>query len=294
MNMKRILCALALVLTMASCHNGATDPATTDTLMFTDDYQRTVAIPAAPLRIVSASPSVTEIVFALGAGNRLVGRTDYCLYPDEAQAIPSIGGIANLNVEQVLSLNPDLVISASMVPQQCVEQFELMKVPFVSVTEKNTFDDLYDNIAKIGRLIGCSHEADSLCRHLRQQVEQLNTTDTNTRPSLYYVVGFGKAGNFTSGGNTFIDDIITIAGARNIAHDLQGWQYSLEALMANDPDFILIRSDDSAAFCQAMPYRNLSAVRNGHVIGIASGTIDVQVPRNIDAIRLINQRIHSK
>ncbi len=82
-----------------------------------------------------------------------------------------------------------------------------------------------------------------------------------------------------------------MAGGRNIAADITGWSYSLEALMQADPDYVMIRREDSAAFCTTPPYNKLSAIKKGHVIAIESGTIDLQVPRNIDAIRFISRRL---
>ena len=268
----------------------------TDTV--TDDYGRTVVVPTEPQRVVSLSPAVTEIIYALGAEDVLVGRTDFCEYPSEAQEIPSIGGISNLNIEKILSLNPDLVISGSMVGKQVTDQMDQMGVPMVCVIEKPRFEALYDNIVAIGKLVGKESEADSLNSLLEQRVNcelriSNSESDSNSKfkiqnskltPKVYYVVGFGPAGNFTAGGNTFINDIIRMAGGRNIAEGIEGWSYSLEALMNEDPDYIIVRREDSAAFCSMKPYNKLRAVREGKVIGIVSGTVDLQVPRNIDAI----------
>jgi hypothetical protein len=109
--------------------------------------------------------------------------------------------------------------------------------------------------------------------------------------SVYYVVGFGPSGNFTAGGNSFINEIISIAGGRNVAADITGWSYSLEALMQADPDYIMIRREDSATFCTTPPYNRLTAIKKNQIIAIESGTIDLQVPRNIDAIRFISQQL---
>ena len=83
-----------------------------------------------------------------------------------------------------------------------------------------------------------------------------------------------------------------MAGGRNIAEDVEGWSYSLEALVKADPDYIIVRREDSAAFCSMKPYNTLRAVRGGNVIGIESGTFDLQVPRNIDAVLYLRSRIH--
>lgn len=292
--------SILLLLLLAACgHSGnqATKQSVNDTV--TDDYGRTVVVPTQPQRVVSLSPAVTEIIYALGAQEMLVGRTDFCEYPAEAQQLPSIGGISNLNIESILSLNPDLVISGSMVSKKVTDQMDAMGVPMVCVIEKPRFNALFDNISAIGHLVGKEHEADSLIENLELRIENLiSSTDSSQLstpnsqlPTVYYVVGFGASGNFTAGGNTFINDIIRMAGGRNIAEDVEGWSYSLEALVKEDPDYIIVRREDSATFCGMKPYNTLSAVRNGHVIGIVSGTLDLQVPRNIDAVLYLRQRM---
>lgn len=285
---------IGVVLLFAACGGPQQQAATTDTV--TDDYGRTVVIPAHPQRVVSLSPAVTEIIYALGADSLLVGRTDFCEYPAEALQIPSIGGISNLNIEKILSLNPDLVISGSMVGKKATDQMDQMGTPMVCVIEKPRFEALYDNIRAIGRLVGKEKEADSLNALMSERANALdNHTITQSRdnalPKVYYVVGFGPTGNFTAGGNTFINDIIRMAGGRNIAEEVEGWNYSLEALMQENPDYIIVRREDSAAFCGMKPYNTLDAVKNGHVIGIVSGTLDLQVPRNIDAVLYLRQRM---
>lgn len=295
---KPILIGLFLLLVACGHSGNQATQSTADTV--TDDYGRTVVVPAHPQRVVSLSPAVTEIIYALGAQDVLVGRTDFCEYPPEAAGIPSIGGISNLNIESILSLSPDLVISGSMVGKKVTDQMDAMGTPMVCVVEKPRFDALYGNISAIGRLVGKEHEADSLNALLRYRVNALvDSTHTITQshnnaipPKVYYVVGFGPAGNFTAGGNTFINDIIRMAGGRNIAEDVEGWSYSLEALVDADPDYIIVRREDSAAFCSMKPYNTLSAVRNGNVIGIVSGTLDLQVPRNIDAVLYLRHRMH--
>ena len=285
---------MGFVLLLAACGGPQQQASTTDTV--TDDYGRTVVIPAHPQRVVSLSPAVTEIMFALGADSLLVGRTDFCEYPDAALQIPSVGGISNLNIEQILSLHPDLVISGSMVGKKATDQMDQMGTPMVCVIEKPRFEALYDNIRAIGRLVGKEKEADSLVESLKWKVERLLadtslSTFNSQLSTCYYVVGFGPTGNFTAGGNTFINDIIRMAGGRNIAEEVEGWNYSLEALMQENPDYIIVRREDSAAFCGMKPYNTLDAVRKGHVIGIVSGTLDLQVPRNIDAILYLRQRM---
>ena len=288
--MRRFLTLLLLALLAGCAGSGGSGESSTT---FTDDYGRCVAVPASPQRIVSLSPAVTEILFALGAGEQLVGRTDFCTYPPEVAAIPSVGGISNLNIEEVLALRPDLVIAGSILPKKQTDLLDRMGVPVACIREKEHFDGLYDNITAIGALVGHPAQAETLNRRLRSRLDSLNAgagVDA-TPPSLYYVVGFGAAGNFTAGSASYINDIITLAGARNVAAGIRGWSYSIEALMEADPDYILIRREDSAAFAAMHPYDSLTAVKKGRLVGIESGLIDLQVPRNIQAIQAIRGAI---
>ena len=109
--------------------------------------------------------------------------------------------------------------------------------------------------------------------------------------TVYYVVGYGKGGNFTAGGNTFINDIFKLCGLRNIAEDITGWNYSVEALLEADPDFIIIRKEDMANFINTKPYTYLSAVKQGRVVPIESAYIDLQAPRNVDGLVYIYNSI---
>lgn len=283
-----ILIGIVCLLLLAACGGKQ------QTTGVTDDHGRTVEVPVTPQRVVSLSPAVTEILFALGANDLLVGRTDFCVYPPEAQRIKSVGGISDLNLERILELNPDLIISGSMVSKNITDQLDKMHKPIVCIVGEKRFDRLYENIIKIGNLVGKDSEADSLVKSLKSQVENLQITDDTTDriPTCYYVVGFGAGGNFTAGGDTFINDIINMAGGRNIASDSKGWTFSKEALIQADPDFILIRAEDSATFCRTSPYNQLSAVKNGNTIALEDGILDLQVPRNIELIKRLRERFN--
>ncbi len=296
--MKKILFFVLLPLLLQSCGGRqAVEAPAGSAYSYVDDYGTQVRVPANPQRIVSVSPAVTAILFDLGAGDRLVGRTDYCTYPAAVEGIASIGGISNLNIEMILSLQPDLVISGSMIPRESVAALNALGVPMVCVIEQLRFDSLYSNISKIGRLAGCEERARQLNDTLRRRAQTVaqsldDSLARQRRPKVYYVVGFGKGGNFTAGGNTFINDVIALAGGENIARDVQGWNISMEAVFERDPDYIVVRREDAAAFCKMAPYIKLRAVQEGHVIPIESGLLDVQTPRNIEAGEHLFRAMH--
>ena len=263
-----------------------------ETFTFVDDYGVSCKVPKNPQRIVSLSPAVTEILFALGAENLLVGRTEFCNFPPQVADIENVGGISNLNVEKVISLQPDLVIAGSMVPEKTSKLIGKAGIPVACVIEKKNFDGLFENITKIGLLANKVSSAKSLNDSLKNELSKISLKNTTDTPSVYYVVGYGKSGNFTAGGNTFINDILRKAGTRNIAENIKGWDFSLEALLATDPDYIIIRKEDAKNFSQTEPYTQLSAVKNHKVIPIESAYLDLQVPRNIEGLIFIYNQTH--
>lgn len=287
---------VVIAVMIAGCQYNTSESNTDNYYTYTDDYNRTVKVPNNPKRIVSISPAITEVIYALGADDKLVGRTDFCNYPPQVDSVESIGGISNFSIEKLLALKPDLVLIGSMVNENTVNLITNTGITLVTVREKNHFEALFDNIEKIGLLCGHHDEAINLNDSLRKKVElvtsQIDTSASN-KPTVYYVVGYGKGGNFTAGGNTFINDIFEICGLSNIAKDIIGWNYSVEALLEADPDYIIIRKEDLANFINTKPYTYLSAVKQGRVVPIESAYIDLQVPRNVDGLVYIYNSINA-
>lgn len=281
---------LALCLCVA-CGNRQENTAT-ECFAFTDDYGVRCMVPKNPRRIVSLSPAVTEIVFAVGAGDMLVGRTEFCDYPPQVEEIENIGGISNLNAEKVISLKPDLVIGGSMIPEKTSKLIGKAGIPVACVIEKENFEGLFENITKIGLLTNHVPEAEKLNDSLKDRLSEVAFDVATDTPSVYYVVGYGKSGNFTAGGNTFINDMFRKAGTRNIAENITGWEFGLEALLSADPDYVIIRKEDAENFVRTEPYDRLSAVRNHRVIAVESAYLDLQVPRNIEGLIFIRNATH--
>lgn len=256
-----------------------------------DSYNREVVIQHEPLRVVSFSQAVTEIMYLLHAENKLVGVSQYCTYPLETQNIAKVGDLQNINVESVMRLRPDLIIVGSVVSKPTVQKFEKAAVPVYCLKEEQHLSDLPKMVRTMGNLLDKSGEADALALDFEKKLSAYKSNADTTRASVYYVVGFGEAGDFTAGGNTFIHDIITLAGGRNIGEDLATWSISREYLFQQDPDCIFIRKEDCESFCNTYPYTLLSAVKNKKVYPIESGWIDILSPRNFDAVDYIRSTI---
>ena len=262
---------------------------------FTDSYGRRLDLDLPAGRIISAAPNITECFFALGLQDRLVGRTDYCTWPPEALRIKSIGEIMEPGIETILMLRPDLIIASSHFKKSVVETLTADGIPTVALKEEDSFDGLYSALDKIAFLAGKPDRSKKLIARLRASVQEiLDKLEGVSRPRVYYVVGFGDWGDFTAGGDTFISEMITMAGGDNVAADVKGWSFNLESLMMRDPD-ILVCPDDPGmkeSLEKANGYRDLSAVREHRVYTINRDLVELQGPRIVDGLKRLAEIIH--
>ncbi len=285
-----LLLIFGFILYFSSCHSPKVEK---DGIFFSweDSYHRIVKLDSAPHRIVSISPAITEVVFLVGAQDKLVGVSDFCNYPPETEKITKIGGMHNINFEQLLSLHPDVVLIGSMISQKDVDAIEKMGIPVICIVEESSLEGMSEMIEIIGRISECESKAQEESKKWSEKVAQLQEKAPNPedRKTVYYVVGFGDAGDFTAPKNTHIQEIIELAGARNAGDTLSSWNISREYLFNIDPDIIIVRSEDKEAFTSRYPYTLLTAVKNNKVFPIESGWIDVVSLRNMSAVDYINK-----
>lgn len=266
------------------------------TLEFTDYYNRKVKVKQKPQTVVSISPGITEILFDLGVGNKIIGRTIFCNFPKEALQIEAIGGISDANFERIIALRPQIVITSSMVRKDLVENIEKAGISIICLPERSNIEGVLGTIKILGKIFDKENTADSLINNMKNQLNEIKSTynDNSYKPSIYYVVGYGATGDFTAGRDTYINEIIELSGGRNIANNISNWSYSKEELFAQQPDFIIVRQEDLNHFINTAPYKDLKAVKEKKVLGINSSLIDCQTCRSIEAIRIISNFIHQK
>jgi len=229
----------------------------------------------------------------IGADDKLVAVSDFCQYPPEATKLPKVGGMQNINMEALLAQHPDVMLIGSMVSEKDVETIEKMNIPVITIKEESNIEGMSDMIEVLGRITGCEQKANQEASRWRQRIEQLkneNAKMKGSEKSVFYVVGFGDAGDFTAPKGSHIHEMIELAGCRNIGADLSNWNVSREFLFQSDPDIIIIRSEDCDAFKTQYPYTQLNAVKKGHVYPIESGWIDVVSTRNLQAIEFIREK----
>jgi len=264
-------------------------------LSFVDSNKKTVTIEKKPERIVSLAPNVTETIFALEQGEYLVGRTDYCVYPKEASSVASVGSITKPNIEKIIELKPDLVISSKLLNEDVITKLEALKIKVIVINGAANFDGVYDSITKIGSILNANSKGKSIITGMKSKVEIVkDKVKSAKKPSVYYVVGYGKTGDYTATKDTFIGEMIDMAGGVNAADDATGWKYSVEKLVQKNPDILICRSakGDKEGIESTVGYSDLTAVKTGKLLEIDNNFLDIQGPRLADGLYKLAELIH--
>jgi len=244
--------------------------------------------PAGPpaRRIVSLLPSFTEILFDIGAGDRVVGRTTWCDYPPAALAVPSVGDGMPPNIEAVAARQPDLVVLYNSGPNViAARQLERIGIRTV-LLDLNRLEDLGPATRTLGRLTGLEQRADSLALVM----DSLTSTNVHPAPpsaTVAFVVWDNPP--IIIGRGSYLDELATLAGARNVFHDVAApsSQVSLETIAARDPQWIAVLSDsaEAPAFAKRREWRAVRAVREGHFLLLRGSLFGRPGPRSGEAIR---------
>ena len=283
--------AALLVLAVAACARREHVPARGG-IAVTDDAGRQVTLAAPGRRIVSLLPSFTEILFAIGAGDRLVGRTTWCDYPPEALAVPSVGDGMPPSVEAVAARRPDLVVLYRSGPNvTAAEQLERLGIRTV-LFDLNLLEELGPVARRLGILTGRRAAADSLARVMDSLAAQPPTPSTQ---SLVFIVWDNPP--IVIGAGSYLDRLAALAGARNVFHDIgsPSAQVSIETIAARDPDFVALLSDSAVPprYAARPEWRVVRAVRTARFLFLPGQLFGRPGPRAAEAIRELRRRLEA-
>ena len=283
-----------VALAAAACARGERAPAAAGPAII-DDAGRRVTLAAPARRIVSLLPSFTEMLFAIGAGDRLVGRTAWCDYPPAALAVPSVGDGIPPNVEAVAARRPDLVVLYRSGPNAtAAEQLERLGIRTV-LFDLNRLEELAPAARRLGVLTGRKAAGDSLARAMDSLVSQSPESPTPSRKSLVFVVWDNPP--IVIGAGSYLDRLAGLAGARNVFHDIAApsAQVSIETIAARNPDFIAVLSDTAAPprYAGRPEWRVVPAVRKGRFLVLPGGLFGRPGPRAAEAVRELRRRLET-
>ncbi|HUQ42298.1 MAG TPA: cobalamin-binding protein [Candidatus Limnocylindrales bacterium] len=298
----------ALVLLLGACGPAATalpspsaSPSISSTaapfpVTVTDFQSRAVVIPAQPKRIVSIGPSNTEFLFALGAGDRVVGVDDFSDTPAPVTKLEKIGGV-KVNVEKVISLRPDLVLSVKF-SDGTIEKIATSGIPIV-VVDPQGLGDVTRSAILLGRAVGA--DGDKLASQIDQQLQQVKASvaKATLRPRVFHEVDASDpAKPFTVGPGSYIQDLIELAGGRNVASSAGSAypQISLEEIVRSDPEVIVLGDADYGTTVEQVGARTgwsgITAVKNKRVYPIADSLVSRPGPRVAEAATAYAKLLH--
>lgn len=261
----------------------------------TDTYKREVTLPKEPSRVISLAPNITEIIYALGKQEKLVGRTDYCDYPESVKNVPSVGSMKEPNIEKIAQLNPDLIIASTHFQKETLKKLEELKINTVVFYGEENFEGAYETIRNIGKILGAQEKAEQTVSEMDKKVKDvMERVKGKGQPSVYYVVSYGKYGDYTAGKDTFIGQMIEMAGGKNAADDAQGWKYSVEKLVEKNPDMLICSKyfDTLNGIKSTAGYKDLKAVKEGRLYEIDNNPLDRQGTRLADGLVDLAKIIH--
>jgi iron complex transport system substrate-binding protein len=254
-------------------------------------------------RIISLAPSNTEILYAIGAGDQVVGRDDLSNYPDAAQGVPSIGGgFGQLDTEKIVSLQPDLVLAAAITPQEQVQALEKLNLKVYYLPNPTDLDGMYANLETVAQLTGHQSEAQTLIQSLKDRVAAVEkqVAPLSNHPLVFYEIdSTDPNAPWTSGPGTFIDTLIDMAGGSNVGHVLSSdWaQMNVETLIQQNPDIILL---GDYTYGNVTPqdvmaragWKDIKAIKEGKVYPFNDDLVSRPGPRLVDGLEALAKILH--
>jgi len=323
MSRKSFLPALLVLfaLLLAACGGGATPavapeftattapqatatsaPPTPTPIVLVDGLGREVVLAEPATRVVALSTSITESLFAIGAGDQVVGRDDFSTYPEEALQVESIGSLfGELPAEAILALEPDLVIAAETIAPEQVTALEGLGLTIFWQANPINFDDLYANLREMAVLTGRGEQAEALIASIQARVAAVESAleGAEDRPLVFVELDATDPDNpYTVGVGTFLDTLLALAKSENLGARIDSpWpQASSEFLIDQNPDVILLADADWGITPEAVAaragYDTIAAVQNGQVFPIDSYLTTVPGPRMVDGLEIIAALLH--
>ncbi|GHI01191.1 ABC transporter substrate-binding protein [Neobacillus kokaensis] len=280
--------------------NESSEKATVYPLTVKDATGLELTFNKAPERIVSTSPSETEILFALGLGDKIYGVSDYDDYPKEALTKPKVGGVTKPNEEAIIAANPDLVIGGISMKDDIVEKFRGLGLPLYK-TEPKKIDDILNNIIQIGVITDTQVKAEELVAQMKKDISAVTDTAAALKEEDKKKVYIEFSPGWTVGKGEFMDELITMAGGINIASDMKGWNaINEEKIIQDNPEVILYTAnavDKSGKTLEELiksrnGWERITAIQDNNLTGIEGNIMSRPGPRITEALTKIAESIY--
>ncbi len=287
-----LIFVFALVFTGCKSETVPDQTTNTPTREFTDDLGRIIKLPQKVERAISLAPNLTENIFAVGAGDKLVGVTTFCNYPPEAEKIQKVSDTQTPNMETIVALKPDVVfVSTSSQLENFTKILDERNIA-VFVTNPNSFEDVFKNLKTFGKIFDRDEQAESLVIELKQRVANIEK-EVKGKPPVKVFVQIDKDSLYTVGKESFITDLIKRAGGESVTKTVTTAypKISKETALALNPDAIILSESPNNLEPNEV-FKNSNAVKNGKVFKINADIISRPSPRLVDALEQIANYLH--
>lgn len=262
----------------------------------TDDFGNMVKFEKAPDTIISLAPNNTEILFALGLGDKVVGVTSFCDYPEEALAVEKIGDFNGINLEKIIELNPDLVLNYG--PGDADDNARLKEAGIQMLAFlPESIDAVINTINTIGQATGSTEQSKELTNNMMAKKDEiLDLVKDADKKKVFYEIWHDPL--MAAGPGSFMDQLITLAGGTNIAENADGdyAQYDLEQLIERNPEVYLTSADMPDKTPESMiarpGFENIEAMKIGNVHVLDANITSRSGPRIVEALELVAKAIH--
>lgn len=264
----------------------------------TDDRGIEIEFNEVPKTVVSLQPSNTEILFALGVGDKIVGATEYDTYPEEAQKIERVSDTTNFNSERILALKPDVVIAYTIGDKDALKPLEDAGIKVFVIQSATTFDDVYGDIEQIAAVMDVADQGNKLNEEIKAKIAEVQTKvkDVKTPKNVYLEVS-PKPDIYTAGSSTFQQEILDAANVNNVFSELNSWaQVSEEDVIAKNPDVILTTvnytEDPIGEILARDGWNTVTAIQNKAVLSLDTDISNRPGPRIGEAVELVAKAVY--
>ena len=279
------------------------EPEKEPAVVVTDMTGREITLDEPATRIVALTASDCEILYALGAGDVLVGRGEYCDYPAEVLDVPSVQSGYDTNIEQIIALEPQVLLMSTMAQTQ--EQIDALEAAGIKVvvSDAQDIEGVYTAIEILGKLMGKDDTAAALVENMRNSFAELQEKATGDgSKSVYFEVSPLEYGLWTAGSGTFMDEITRMLGLRNAFEDVQGWgSISEEQVLERNPDYIVTitmyfgEGPTPVEEIMARPgWENVTAVQNGAILNLVNNELSRPAPRLVDGAQMMYDFVYGE
>ncbi len=265
----------------------------------TDDTDNKVEFKQEPTKIVSLMPSNTEILFALGLDDHVIGVTDNDTYPEAATKKDKVGGM-ELNIEKIISLKPDAVFAHGMIAESAksgIQQLRDAGIPVFVVKNASNFDETYDTIKTIGKITNRSAKADQIVEDMQAKVKDVQAKVADVKKRNVFVENSDEPEIYTAGKDTFMQEILNLANVKNVADDQSGWfKIDPEEIIKRDPDVYLITYNYVPNIVEKVKkrqgFKDLKAIKNDRVVQVDPDKTSRPGPRLAEGLEEVAKAVY--